>query len=137
VVQGAFGTVIIVVSLVAVVVALFALASSGRTWSSYGKGMVMDRDPAPRASAVGREEDIEALLAARNARRARRGLPPLDRESEIARLSGAPPPDVEPELAEEVRQLVLARNARRIRAGKSPLDVEAEVVRELRRVAEM
>jgi hypothetical protein len=144
--QAAFGTVIVVVSVLAGVVAIFALLSSGHTWSDFGKGMVMDHDiprspPAGSAAAIGeRDAEIRAMLDARNARRLRRGEPPLDVEAELARLTAPAPrdevPQIEESLREEVRQLVIARNNRRIRAGKSPLDIEAELARELKRVAE-
>jgi hypothetical protein len=144
-VHAAFGTVVVVVSLIAIVLALIALARSNRTWSDYGKsGLIMDRD-LPSDAAAGspvaaqeRDEEIRAMLEARNQRRARRGEPELDVEEEMARLAGetAPPsPDIDPELREEIRQLVEARNHRRVRAGKEPLDVEAEVKREIARHA--
>jgi hypothetical protein len=72
------------------------------------------------------------MLDARNARRARRGEPPLDVEEELAKLTTA---RLDPELEAEVRQLVIARNYRRTRAGKPPLDVDAEVEREIRQLA--
>src|SRR5947209_8319461 len=104
---------------------------SGRTWSDYGKGgLLMDTDDprgkaaAPPVSLGERDAEIRAMLGARNARRQRRGEPPIDIEAELARLTAAPP-EVDPGLREEVRQLVLARNHRRVRAGKPPLDVEA------------
>jgi hypothetical protein len=142
-VHAAFGTVVIVVSLIALVLALIALARSSRTWSDYGKGgLVMDRDlpdgapPGSQASAAERDAEILAMLRARNERRARRGEPELDVEEEIARLTSpaAPSHDVDPELREEIRQLVQARNHRRVRAGKEPLDVEAEIAREIERL---
>jgi hypothetical protein len=136
-VHAAFGTVLWIVCGVGAVIAVLALILSGRTWSELGKGgLVMDRDtPSRAASANERDEEIRAMLAARNARRARRGEQPLDVEAELTRLT-TPAPEIDPELAEEVRQLVMARNARRTRAGKPALDVEAEVARELRRVSE-
>ncbi len=157
IVHEAFGTVVFIVCGVAIVLALVALLTSGRTWSEYGKGgLVMDRDsgrpsPAPVAPAE-RDAEIRELLAARNARRARRGEAPLDVEAEFARLTaagsaaggaaevaveGAAEVEVDPSLREEVRQLVEARNHRRVRAGKPPLDVEAEVERELARVRDL
>ncbi|MGH2875977.1 MAG: hypothetical protein ACRDNJ_12600, partial [Solirubrobacteraceae bacterium] len=88
-----------------------------------------------------REEEIRQLLAARNARRRRRGEPELDPERELARLAGgdvspgadAPrePPAVDDELRSEIRSLVIARNLRRARRGEPPLDVDAEVVRQV------
>ena len=141
-VHAAFGTVVVVVSLIAIVLALIALARSGRTWSDYGKSrLVMDRDlpggppSGSPAAAQERESEIRAMLEARNERRARRGEPALDVEEEMARLSGAVgAPGVDPELREEIRQLVQARNHRRVRAGQPPLDVEAEVAREIERL---
>ena len=145
--QAAFGTVLWIVCGVAAVVAVVALVRSGSTWSELGKGgLVMDRDetrarPSPPVSVAERDEDIRAMLQARNARRLRRGEAPLDIEAELTRLTapGAAAvagTDVDPELAEEVRQLVQARNARRLRRGEAPLDIEAEVARELRRVSQ-
>src|SRR5579862_5326619 len=154
-VHAAFGTVVVVVCAVAIVLALLSLVRRSTTWSEHGKGgLLLDRDlphSRPAATPVStseRDSEIRELLQARNARRARRGEPPLDVEAELARLtapggrldpdeaprSQPPAPAVDPELREEVRQLVLARNHRRARAGRPPLDVEAEVERELRRV---
>ena len=135
-VHAAFGTVLWIVCGVAAAIAIVALALSGRTWSELGRGgLVMDRDETRSPARVSeRDEDIRAMLAARNVRRARRGEAPLDVEAELARLTA--PAGVDPELAQEVRQLVQARNARRVRAGKPALDVEAEVARELRRVSQ-
>ncbi len=72
------------------------------------------------------------MIAARNARRERRGEAPLDVESELTRLTATPAPQADAGLRAEVRQMVVARNARRVRAGKEPLDVDAEVARQLR-----
>ncbi|HZU40603.1 MAG TPA: hypothetical protein VE992_06110 [Solirubrobacteraceae bacterium] len=148
--HAAFGTIVVVVCVVAIVIAVVALASSNRTWSEHGKGgLIMERD-LPRGAAAGapsataeRDSEIRALLEARNARRARRGEPPLDVEAELARLTAPDDvtasglPAVDAELREEIRQLVVARNHRRVRAGEPPLDVEAEVERELRKVADL
>jgi hypothetical protein len=138
--HAAFGTVVVIVCVVAAVVALLTLLGSGRTWSEFGRsGMVMDRDrssaatrPAAPVSGAEREAEIRAMLEALAARRARRGEPALDVEAEMARLSAPAPPPANPELVEEVRVLVEMRNRRRLRAGEAPLDVEAEVQRELR-----
>ncbi len=141
--HAAFGTVVVVVCVVAGVVALLTLARSGQAWSELGRnGMVMDRDrpSAPThasapVSAAEREAEIRAMLEALAARRAKRGEPPLDVEAELARLA-PPAPSADPELVEEVRVLVEMRNRRRIRAGEPPLDVEAEVQRQLRTLAD-
>jgi hypothetical protein len=130
-----FGTVIIVVSVVAVLLAAFSYVGSGRMYRSIGAGdLVMERErttaPAAADSAVAREE-IRQLLEAKSARREARGEAPLDVEAELEALTRASPAH-DPELREEVRQLVVARNERRRRQGKEPLDVEVEVERQLR-----
>ncbi len=132
------GTVIWVVCIVAAVIAVFALLSSGKTWEDFGKGhLLMDRE-APRAGSGAdlgeRDEEIRQMLEARNARRRRRGEEPIDVEEEIRRLTT---PQIEPELRQEIRDLIKARNYRRVRAGKPPLDVEAEVEREISRLGEL
>ena len=107
-----------------------------RTWDDYGKDHLLTGPRAPAgpqrrarpAALHERDTEIRELLEARNALRARRGEPPLDVESEFARLT-APP--IDPALREEIRDLVIARNHRRARAGKPPLDVEAEIEREI------
>jgi hypothetical protein len=134
-VQHAFGTVLWVVCALAAVGALAALVSGNRTWREYGKDhLVMDteqpRGPAPGSAAamLERDTEIRQLLEARNARRLRRGEPPLDIEQELARLTA---PMIDPALREEIRDLVVARNARRARRGEPPLDVETEIEREI------
>jgi hypothetical protein len=134
--MGAFGTVLIVVCVIAVVVAIASFWGSGRIYSGLGRsgGMVMDRDlPAPAAPASGAEarEEIRQMLEAKSARREARGEPGLDVEAELAALT-RPSAEADPGLRDEVRQLVIARNERRLRQGKEPLDVEAEVERQLR-----
>ncbi len=133
--QNAFGTVLFVVTGVGLVVALGSLISTGKTWEEYGKrGLLMDRDfgrgPASGSAAANLERDTEIrqMLEARNARRLRRGEPPVDVESELSRLTA---PAIDPELRAEIRDLVIARNHRRARHGKPPLDVEAEIEREI------
>jgi hypothetical protein len=138
--QDAFGTVIWVVCGVSAVGAVIALLMTGRTWRDFGKGgLMLDRDlprePSAGSAAAAHERDAEirSLLEARNARRLRRGEPPIDIEQELARLTA---PLVDPELRREIRDLVVARNHRRVRAGKPPLDVEAEIEREIGRLSE-
>jgi hypothetical protein len=129
-----FGTVVIVVACVAVVVAAASFWGSGRIYSGLGRegGLDMTRETAaaPATGAEAREE-IRQMLEAKSRRREARGEPPLDIESEIAALT-SPPAAADPGLREEVRQLVVARNERRVRQGKEPLDVDAEVERQLR-----
>lgn len=136
-VHATFNTVLWVVCVVAVIVALAALISTRKTWQDFGKnGLLMDSELKSRPAAgpapdQERDEEIRQMMAARNARRARRGEAPLDVEQEIARLT---PQKVDPELESEIRDLVKARNYRRTRAGKSPLNIEAEVQRELEKL---
>jgi hypothetical protein len=133
--QEAFGPVLFVVCAVSIAGAFLALALTGKTWDEYGKNrLVMDRD-LPREPALGsaaalleRDTEIRQLLEARNARRLRRGEPPVDIEQELARLTA---PEIDAELRSEIRDLVIARNHRRARVGKAPLDVEAEIEREI------
>jgi len=128
-----FGTIIIIVSVVAVVVAVASYWGSGRVYGSIGESdLLMRRETSAAApdSAEAREE-IRQMLEAKSARREARGEAPLDVDAELAALTrGAPGEDRE--LREEVRQLVIARNERRMRKGEEPLDVDAEVERQLR-----
>ncbi len=129
--HSAFETLIWVVCGLGLVVALFALLRSDKTWDEFGKSRLsLDTDPTQSspASALERDTEIRQLLNARNARRIRRGEAPLDVEDELRRLTA---PLVDASLQQEIRQLVVARNYRRVRAGKPPLDVEAEVRREI------
>ena len=136
--QSAFGTVVWVVCGASIVIAIAALIVTGKTWEDFGKGAFsLDREvprgPRPGSGAAILERDIEIreMLEARNARRIRRGEPPIDVEEEFARLTA---PQIDPELRQEIRDLVVARNHRRTRAGKPPLDVEAEIEREIERL---
>jgi hypothetical protein len=139
-VHGAFGTVIVVVCIAALVIGLVAVIANRNTWEDYGKdGLLMETEAARSASASAsspseRDEEIRQMLEARNARRLRRGEQPIDVEEELNRLTA---PKVDPELQREIRDLVKARNYRRTRAGKPPLDVEAEVEREISRLGEL
>jgi len=140
-VQHAFGTVLWVVCVVGLVIGVFCLIASRTTWEHYGKSLLLlDSDlqsgPAMGSPAAIRERDAEIreMLHARNARRMRRGEPPIDVEEELARLTA---PQVDPALHAEIRDLVIARNNRRARAGKPPLDVDAEVQREISKLGEL
>jgi hypothetical protein len=140
-VHGALGTLIWVVLIVAAVIALAAMASSGKTWEEHGKDrLLMDHDrsagsrPDSGGTAQERDEEIRQMLEAKNARRIRRGEEPVDVEQELRRLVK---PDIDPELRKEIRDLVVARNYRRTRAGKPPLDVDAEVEREISRLGDV
>jgi hypothetical protein len=134
--DDAFLIVVIGVSLLAAVIAVFALATSGGSWDSVGRGGLSigeDRPEPSRArarpvSAAERDADIREYLEARNARRAARGEAPVDVDAELRQLTR---PAADPELEAEVRQLVESRNARRVARGQPPLDVEAEVSKRL------
>jgi hypothetical protein len=133
-----FGTIIIVVSVVAVLVAAISYWGSGRIYRGIGASdLMMEREPGRAAAApdsAEAREEIRQMLEAKSARRQARGEEPLDVDAEMRALM-APGGD-DPALREEVRQLVVARNERRMRQGKEPLDVEAEVERQLRSLGE-
>jgi hypothetical protein len=132
---GAFGIVVIVVCVLAVIAAAVSYWGSGAIYSGLGRGD-FEHDDAPRAGGGGAtpaeaREEIVQMLEAKSRRREARGEPPLDVQAELAALTSAPGAQ-DPELREEVRQLVIARNERRLRQGKEPLDVETEIDRQLR-----
>ena len=93
--------------------------------------------PAPTVDPAIQAAEVRQMLAAKSARRERRGEAPLDVEAEAQRLltPAAPASDAEARqdatLRAEVRQLVIVRNERRMRQGLQPLDVEAETERQL------
>jgi hypothetical protein len=136
-----FGTVLIVVVLVGMVVACLSYIGSGGIYSGLGRtGLSLDEpdlrpepvagSPAAMAEA---QEEIRQMLEAKSARSERRGDGPIDVEAEMAALTSAPTP-VDPALREEIRELVVARNERRMRRGEDPMDVDAEVDAEVRRL---
>jgi hypothetical protein len=135
----ALGIVIVGVVIVAALVAVGTLVTSGRTYDQIGRGGLSLRDGSDRpagealrsgaAAARERDEEIRQLVEARNERRRGRGLEPVDVDEAIRELDR---PVVDPGLEAEVRALVVARNERRARHGREPLDVEAEVARQLR-----
>jgi hypothetical protein len=129
----AFGTILIAVSLLAVVIAAVSYWGSGRIYSGLGRGdLEMERErPIAAASAAEAQEEIRQMLQAKSDRRQARGEAPIDIDAEVASLTRGPSLG-DPGLRDEVRQLVIARNERRLRRGKEPLDVEAEVDRQLR-----
>jgi hypothetical protein len=138
-VQGAFGTVVLVVCGVGIAGAVVVLLLGRRTWEDYGRNhLVMERSPSqPSAGSAAmseRDEEIRQMLEARNARRRRRGEPELDVEQELSRLSA---PAVDDELRGEIRDMVVARNHRRARQGKPPLDVEAEIQRQIAALSDL
>ena len=131
--MDAFGTVLIVVSVVAVLVAAASYWGSGGIYTGLGRGdLDLERDrPVAAASPAEAQEEIRQMLQAKSDRREARGEAPLDVDAELASLASGPSTH-DPGLRDEVRQLVIARNDRRLRQGKEPLDVDAEVERQLR-----
>jgi len=140
--MGAFGTVLIVVCVIAVIVAALSFRGSGNIYRGLGRtGLLsMDEDNSsaaarsapPSATSPEAREEIRQMLEAKSARRQAKGQAPLDIEAEIQSLTAAPKVSHDAGLREEVRQLVVARNERRMRQGKPPLDVDEEVERQLR-----
>ena len=130
-----FGTVLIVIAVVAVVVAAASYWGSGRIYSGLGRegGLDMTREPQAQASGAEVQEEIRQMLEAKSRRRQARGEAELDVDAELAALT-RPAAGSDPALREEVRQLVIARSERRLRQGKEALDVEAEVDRQLRAI---
>jgi hypothetical protein len=135
--MDAFLLVVIGVSVLALIGAVIALATSGGAYDRIGRGGLSigedrhadARAPARQVPAAERDAEIRQLLEARNARRAARGEAPVDVEAELRALTA---PADDPELAAELRQVVEARNARRVARGEPPLDVDAEVAKRLR-----
>jgi hypothetical protein len=128
----AFGIVLIVVSVLAVVAAAVSYWGSGGIYSKLGSSDLEMRREEPTASPAETREEIRQMLEAKSRRREARGEAPLDVEAELSALTASSPGTGDPALREEVRQLVVARNERRLRQGKEPLDVEAEIDRQLR-----
>jgi hypothetical protein len=142
-IQGLFGPVLVIVTGLSAVVAVIALARSGRHWEELGRDrLVMDREAAPPGHQLAvspaalreRDEEIREFLEARNERRRRRGEAPVDVEAELRQLTA---PQIDDDIRAEIRDLVVARNHRRARAGKPPLDVEAEIAREIAQLGEL
>jgi hypothetical protein len=129
--DDAFIAVVVLVSVLALVGAIVALATSGGSYDHIGRGgLSLDEPPsAPAAGGGERDAEIRQYLTARNVRRAARGEAPVDVEAELRALTA---PAADAELAAEVRQLVEARNARRVARGEPPLDVDEEVSKRLR-----
>jgi hypothetical protein len=137
-VEEAFGTVLIIVVVIAGLAAAIAYVGAGKLYDRIGKGDFAldepDRPPGPppgsAAERAEAESEIRQMVQAKSELRQRRGEPPLDVEAEVAALL-SPPAARDESLRDEVRQLVIARNERRQRRGEPPLDVEAEVDRQL------
>lgn len=136
--EDAFFQVLIGVVVLGGLASFVAFLGAGKAFDQMGKGGLALRDgsdrPADEPKALGgadaiRDTEARQMLEARNARRLRKGLSPIDVEIELAALLR--PAGVDPAVEAEVRDLVVGRNARRLRRGQEPLDVEAEVARQL------
>ena len=127
-----FGTVLIVVAVIAVLVAVVSYWGTGRIYSGLGHegGLDMTRERTVASTGPEVQEEIRQMLEAKSERRVARGEPELDVDAELAELTRASTTG-DPGLRDEIRQLVVARNDRRLRQGKEPLDVESEVERQL------
>jgi len=133
----AFGTVLIVVVLVAIVAACLSYIGSGDVYRGLGRTGMSLHEPELRSEPVAgspaahaeAQEEIRQMLEAKSARREARGERPLDVAAEMAALENRASAA---SLRDEVRQLVVAGNERRERRGQEPLDVETEVERRLK-----
>jgi hypothetical protein len=138
--EETFGTVVIVVGVVAAFAAAFAYIGSGRLYEGIGKGAFSldqpdrPKGPQPGTAAYNAEAEAETrqMLEAKSALRVARGESPLDVDAEYAALTRPVVAGRDEALRDEVRQLVIAKNDRRARRGEPPLDVEEEVDRQLR-----
>ena len=138
--EETFGTVVIVVGVVAAFAAAFAYIGSGRLYEGIGKGAFSldqpDRPKGPQPGSAAYDAEAEAetrqMLEAKSALRVARGERPLDVDAEYAALTRPAATGRDEALRDEVRQLVIAKNDRRARRGEPPLDVEEEVDRQLR-----
>ena len=138
--EETFGTVVIVIGVVAAFAAAFAYIGSGRLYEGIGKGAFSldqpDRPKGPQPGSAAYDAEAEAetrqMLEAKSALRVARGESPLDVDAEYAALTRPAVPGRDEALRDEVRQLVIAKNDRRARRGEPPLDVGEEVDRQLR-----
>ena len=94
--MGTFGTVLIAISVLAVLAAAASYWGVGGMYRRLGRegGLDMGRERAPVASASSAEAqaEIRQLLQAKSARREARGEQPLDVEAELTALTTAPAP---------------------------------------------
>jgi hypothetical protein len=141
------GTVLVLISLLAIPFAALTFSRAGEVYRSINKGaLTLGQElPLPRylrrpAQAVDpaiQAAEVRQMLAAKSEHRQRHGESPIDVDAETTRLLAAP--DEAPsadarqsaELRAGVRQLVVSRNERRMRQGLQPLNVKAETDRQL------
>ena len=80
--DDAFLAVVVLVSALALVGAIVALATSGGSYDRIGAGGIAPADDEPRADVAA---EVRQVVEARNARRIARGEPPLDVDAEVLR----------------------------------------------------
>jgi hypothetical protein len=83
--DDAFIAVVVGVSLLAFVIAAFALATSGGSYDEIGRGGLSVEEPRRPATDAEVAAEVREVLEARNARRIARGEPPLDVEAEVSK----------------------------------------------------
>jgi hypothetical protein len=82
--MGTFGTVLIVVAILAALAAAISYWRSGEVYRDIGREHDLLRQAPPAADFTLRDE-IRQLVVARNERRVRQGKEPLDVEEEVER----------------------------------------------------
>jgi hypothetical protein len=82
--DDAFIAVVVLVSVLALVVAVVALATSGGSYDQIGRGG-LEEAPERRETYADVIAEVRADLEARNARRVARGQEPLDVDAEVSR----------------------------------------------------
>jgi hypothetical protein len=84
--EDAFIAVVVLVSVLALVGAVIALATSGGSYDQIGSGgLSVDEPPSRRETYADVVAEVRAFVEASNARRVARGEAPLDVEAEVSR----------------------------------------------------
>jgi hypothetical protein len=84
--DDAFIVVVVLVSVLALVVAVVALATSGGSYDQIGRGgLSLDEPPVRRETYADVVAEVRAFVEASNARRVARGEAPLDVDAEVSR----------------------------------------------------
>jgi hypothetical protein len=83
--DDAFIVVVIGVSLIAFVIAAFALATSGRSYEEIGRGGISVEEPLQRETYADVVAEVRELVELQNAHRVARGEPPLDVDEEVSK----------------------------------------------------
>jgi hypothetical protein len=83
--DDAFIVVVVVVSLIAFVIAAFALATSRGSYDEIGRGGISVDEPQRRETYADVVAEVRELVELSNAHRVARGEPPLDVDAEVSR----------------------------------------------------